>query len=182
MHHGTCATHVPWCMSGSLIRGNGENVSGIPVACANSNFTYLARSPCIQRMSTQESYGHTYCVCCRESKLHELITLLRVALSLIITWWVWFFELYTYNACDYCIALSMINIFMTGKMYKLKFLATGISYSFQTNIINHSGDSNFLIAIVHWSNYLFLWFVMFNFFHEFNHFLLMVFFCTLIPT
>ena len=28
MHHGTC-THVPWCMSGSLTRGGGENVPGI---------------------------------------------------------------------------------------------------------------------------------------------------------
>ena len=24
MHHGTCATHVPWCMSGSLTRGQGK--------------------------------------------------------------------------------------------------------------------------------------------------------------
>ena len=34
MHHGTCVTHVPWCMSGSLTCGDGENVSGIPGACA----------------------------------------------------------------------------------------------------------------------------------------------------
>ena len=40
MHHGT---HVPWCMSGSLAHGGGENVPGIPGACATSNFTYLAR-------------------------------------------------------------------------------------------------------------------------------------------
>ena len=26
MHHGTCVTHVPWCMSGSLTCGDGENV------------------------------------------------------------------------------------------------------------------------------------------------------------
>ena len=38
IHHGTCVTHVPWCMSGSLTRGGGENVPGIPVI-----FTYLAR-------------------------------------------------------------------------------------------------------------------------------------------
>ena len=41
MYHGTCVTHMPWCMSGSLARGGGENVSGIPAACANRNFTYL---------------------------------------------------------------------------------------------------------------------------------------------
>ena len=26
MHHGTCVTHVPWCMSGSLTHSGGENV------------------------------------------------------------------------------------------------------------------------------------------------------------
>ena len=45
MHHGTCVTHVPWCMSGSLTSGGGENVPGIPGACATRNFTYLARGP-----------------------------------------------------------------------------------------------------------------------------------------
>ena len=34
MHHGTCVTHVPWCMSGSFNCGDGENVPGIPGACA----------------------------------------------------------------------------------------------------------------------------------------------------
>ena len=34
MHHGTCLTHVPWCMSGSLTCGDGGNVPGIPGACA----------------------------------------------------------------------------------------------------------------------------------------------------
>ena len=34
MHHGTCVTHVPWCMSGSLTCGDGKNVPGIPGACA----------------------------------------------------------------------------------------------------------------------------------------------------
>ena len=34
MHHGTLVTRVPWCMSGSLARGDGEKVPGIPGACA----------------------------------------------------------------------------------------------------------------------------------------------------
>ena len=38
MHHGTCVTHVPWCMSGSLASGGGENVPGIPGACAPAIF------------------------------------------------------------------------------------------------------------------------------------------------
>ena len=45
MHHGTCVTHVPWCMSGSLNRGGGENVPGIPGAYATHNITYLVRGP-----------------------------------------------------------------------------------------------------------------------------------------
>ena len=45
MHHGMCVTHVPWCMSGSLTRGGGEYVPGIPGACATCNFAYLVRGP-----------------------------------------------------------------------------------------------------------------------------------------
>ena len=45
MHHGTCVTHVPWCMSGSLNHGGAENVPGIPGAYATLNFTYLVRGP-----------------------------------------------------------------------------------------------------------------------------------------
>ena len=36
---------VPWCMSGSLTRGGGKNVPGIPGACTTRNFAYLVRSP-----------------------------------------------------------------------------------------------------------------------------------------
>ena len=45
MHDGTCVTHVPWCMSGSLIRGGVENVPGNAGTCATRNFTYLVRGP-----------------------------------------------------------------------------------------------------------------------------------------
>ena len=47
MHHSMWVTHMPWCMSGSLTSGGGENVLGIPGACATHNFTYLARGPWI---------------------------------------------------------------------------------------------------------------------------------------
>ena len=46
MHHDTCVTHVPWCMSGSLTRGGREDVPGISCACTTHNFTYLVRGPC----------------------------------------------------------------------------------------------------------------------------------------
>ena len=50
MHHGTCVTHVPWCIPGSLTNGFlwsrwRENVPGIAGACANRNFTYVVRGP-----------------------------------------------------------------------------------------------------------------------------------------
>ena len=51
MHHGTCVTHVPWCMSGSLTR---ENVPGIPGTCATHNFMYLARGPWLSKMSPNQ--------------------------------------------------------------------------------------------------------------------------------
>ena len=43
MHHGTCVTHVPRCMSGSLTRGGGESNPGIPGACATLLFANLSR-------------------------------------------------------------------------------------------------------------------------------------------
>ena len=52
IHHGTCDTHMPWCMLGSLTGGGGENVPGIPGACATRNFTYLARGPLPEEMLT----------------------------------------------------------------------------------------------------------------------------------
>ena len=45
LHRGTCVTHVPWCMSVSLTCGGGENVPGIPSACATRNFAYPTRGP-----------------------------------------------------------------------------------------------------------------------------------------
>ena len=37
MHYSTCIIHVPWCMSGSLTRGGGENVRDIPGACISAH-------------------------------------------------------------------------------------------------------------------------------------------------
>ena len=55
MHHGMCVAHVPWCMSGSLTRGGGENVPGIPGATRNC--AYLVRGLCDDDLySTDELY------------------------------------------------------------------------------------------------------------------------------
>ena len=45
MRHGMCVTQVPWCMSGSLTLGGGENVPPIPGTRTTHNFTYLSRRP-----------------------------------------------------------------------------------------------------------------------------------------
>ena len=50
MHRGTCMTHVPWCLPGSLTSGflwsrwRGK-VPGIPGAFVTRNFTYMLRGP-----------------------------------------------------------------------------------------------------------------------------------------
>ena len=63
MHHDTCVTHVPWCMSGSLTRYGGvprhsPGVPGIPGACATHNFTYLARGPWICNFTSDSKLDH----------------------------------------------------------------------------------------------------------------------------
>ena len=48
MLHGTCVTHVPWSMPGSLTSGFlwwRGNRSSIPSACAPLNFAYLVKRP-----------------------------------------------------------------------------------------------------------------------------------------
>ena len=44
---GAAGMHVPWCISGSINHGNGENAPCIPGACAIRNFSYLVRGPCL---------------------------------------------------------------------------------------------------------------------------------------
>ena len=69
MHHDTCVTHVPWCMSGSLTRGGGENVPGIPGVCTARKIPFLARGPLPESVMTKFYdvlwYGLTLpdCVC-----------------------------------------------------------------------------------------------------------------------
>ena len=51
MQHGTCVTHVPWCMPGSLTkdlfrsRWREETFPAFPAHAQPHNFTYLARGP-----------------------------------------------------------------------------------------------------------------------------------------
>ena len=44
MHHGTCVTHVPWCMSGSLTSCGGETFPAFP-AHAHPQFYVSGKRP-----------------------------------------------------------------------------------------------------------------------------------------
>ena len=66
MHHGTCVTHVPWCMTGSLTSGFlwsrwQENVPGIPGACASRIFVVFGKRP-MDRTSSYTAIVDLQCV------------------------------------------------------------------------------------------------------------------------
>ena len=73
MHHGTCVTHVPWCKSGSLTRGGGENVPGIPGACAPrtiiSGKKPMNKTGHIHLYTTKHRYEIKFNICCQSSNL-----------------------------------------------------------------------------------------------------------------
>ena len=54
MHHGTCVTHVPWCMSGSLTCGDGKTFPAFP-AHAHPRFCVSDKRPM--------QVGATHCHC-----------------------------------------------------------------------------------------------------------------------
>ena len=76
MHHGTCR------LPESLTYGGGENVPGIPGACANRNFAYLARGPWFQVMTycqTAPRYhlNHCWFVIRRSPKIKNTVNALE---------------------------------------------------------------------------------------------------------
>ena len=94
MHHGTCVTHVPWCMSESLTRGGGKNVPGIPGTSATCNFLYLTRGPlfcqntnCHQRNTVYGAYITAYNVYHnRQFKIHIGGDYENVSISCLYQW------------------------------------------------------------------------------------------------
>ena len=87
MHHGTCVTHVPWCMSGSLTRSGGENVPGIPGACATHNIAYLARGPWVNVSSANQHHKyqhiHGWYRIANETRIYFAFTLFCMICNLI---------------------------------------------------------------------------------------------------
>ena len=82
MHHITFATHVPWCVSGSLTCGGGENVPGNPGECETCDFTYLVRGPwqydcCLGDLFVCMSFTGAIMLWCRGSVASNLILLYK---------------------------------------------------------------------------------------------------------
>ena len=58
IHQGTCITHVPWCMPGSLTHGGKKNATGVPGACATRNFVYMVRGPLSYTSADMRTCAH----------------------------------------------------------------------------------------------------------------------------
>ena len=80
MHHGTCVTHVPWCMSGSLEPDGGENVPGIPGACAPAIFRIWQEAHLMSGFPLVLLFGETWNCSCRKwlptmcLECHQILT------------------------------------------------------------------------------------------------------------
>ena len=81
MHHGTCVTHVPWCILGPLTSGflwsrwRGKR-SQHPGACETHSFTYLVRGPCDSLLIRRAFPCHNVAVnaLCRCDRLERCMT------------------------------------------------------------------------------------------------------------
>ena len=64
MHHGTCVTHVPWCMSGSLTSFFslqsvvGNTFLALPAHAQPAIFSYLVRGPWESNVWNDSTYIH----------------------------------------------------------------------------------------------------------------------------
>ena len=91
MHHGTCVTHVPWCMSGSLTRGGGKTFPAFP-AHAHPRFDVSGKRPIAARNKSAQSIsicGDHYlawsapnCLSSYGCTQHDKFTRKRVGLTL----------------------------------------------------------------------------------------------------
>ena len=105
MHHGTCALHVSWCMSGSLTRGGRTNVPDMPSACATRCFTHLVRGPWL---------APAYCAAfgVRYLLVYTFIwSTLVTAISLLCVCCIWL------NVWRWCNTVCHIDLIMHNKLF-----------------------------------------------------------------
>ena len=69
MHHGTCVTHVPWCMSGLLTSGDGEKRSRHSRRTRNPQFYVFGKRPTVQTLDWDRFTSGLLCHA-RYSPLH----------------------------------------------------------------------------------------------------------------
>ena len=96
MHHGTCVRHVPRCMSGSLTRGDGENVPGIPGTFAILRIWQEAHRAWIRRLAVHFPTGRDiFCLknfdifsrsSVRESKMNAFAHAQYIATHFMFVW------------------------------------------------------------------------------------------------
>ena len=60
MHHGTCVTHVLWCMSGSLTRGDGEKRSRHSRRMRNPQFYVSGKRPVGLSVLSHSTFFYKY--------------------------------------------------------------------------------------------------------------------------
>ena len=108
MHHGTCATHMLWCMLGSLTRGGGKKA--FP-CMRNPQFYMSGKRPmypslCLsQRWHSTETYSALLTICAGNSPIpgefpvqrsvtrsFDVFFDLRLNKRLSKQWWGWWFE------------------------------------------------------------------------------------------
>ena len=110
MHHGTCVTHVPWCMPGSLNRSRGENVVGISGACGTRNFMYLVRGPRWQKCRTFSTAYFSVII-----TLGVSYSMWKAPSFIWCNWWCNFYCFYESTA-KLCWHLSNINVIFDRKI------------------------------------------------------------------
>ena len=101
MHHGTCVTHVPWCMSGSLTRGGGKTFpTFLPHAQTTilriwqeahgaGTITQVTMWTSANALFIHSMYRIAGIICFIQSISHELIALFMLCCILIV--WCWQF-------------------------------------------------------------------------------------------
>ena len=78
MHHGTCVTHMPWCMSGSLTRGGGETFPAFlahaqpAILCIWQEAHGIMITPLSHRNNVATSFGN-YDIMIKSAMVHTLL-------------------------------------------------------------------------------------------------------------
>ena len=135
MHHGTCVTHVPWCMPGSLTRVARET---FPAFSAHAQFYVSGKRPMVILFISATCIARA----CDKVKWHYCYTDI---LCLIFLTWLEINNMYLHLICTKKLYLDQIcnsyswgvidsylgrnNLFMSSKYFMLPILSSAIQIS-----------------------------------------------------